>query len=57
MPVCSSTNHHGEDDGQEGGFEDPEDGQAGDLDQREEVHPPQRDVAEVGEVRLVLGRH
>lgn len=57
MPLCSSTNHHGEDYGQEGGFENPEDGQAGDLNQREEVHPPQGDVAEVGEVRLVLGWH
>lgn len=54
---CFSTDHDGEDNGHEGGFEDPEDSQAGNLDQCEEMDPPQGDVAEVGEVRLVLRGH
>lgn len=55
--VCSFTNHNGEDDGQEGGLQDPENSQTCDLDQREEVHLPQGDVTEVGEVGLVFGWH
>lgn len=55
--TCSITYHNGEDDGQEGGFEDPEHSQTYDLDQCEQVYPPQRNVAEVGEVGLVFGRH
>lgn len=52
-----STNHDREDDGHEGGLEDPQDGQTGDLDQREEVDPSEGDVAEIGKVRLVLRGH
>lgn len=52
-----STHHYWEDDGKEGRLEDPEDSQAHDLDQGEEVDPPQRHVPQEGEVRLVLGRH
>lgn len=55
--VYSITYHNRKDDSQEGGFEDPEHSQTYDLDQREQVYPPQRNMAEVGEVRLVLGRH
>lgn len=55
--MCSITDHDREDDGHKGGFENPEDSQAGDLDESEEVDPPQGDMAEVGEVRLVLGGH
>lgn len=51
------TYHNREDDGQEGGFEDPEHSQTYDLDQCEQVYPPQRNMTEVGEVGLVLGRH
>ncbi len=52
-----STYHNREYDGQEGGFEDPEDSQTCDLYQCEEVYLPQRNMAEVGEVGLVLGWH
>lgn len=51
------TYHDGEDDGQEGGFEDPENSQAYNLDESEEMNPPQRNVAEIAEVWLVLGWH
>lgn len=49
--------HHGKDDGSLGGLDDPEQNQAAELDDREEVHLPQRDVAQVDEVRLMFGRH
>lgn len=49
--------HDGEDDGEEGGFEDPEYGQADDLQEGEEMDPPERHVAQVGKVRLVLRWH
>lgn len=51
------THHNREDDGQEGGLQDPKNSQTCDLDQREEVHLPQWNVTEVGEVGLVLGGH
>lgn len=55
---CGEWPHHdGEDDGGHGGFEDPEDGQADDLHQREEVDATQRHVPEEDVVGLVLGRH
>lgn len=54
---CVSSHHHWEDDGQEGGLEDPEDGETDDLDQGEEVDSSQRDVTQEGEVWLVFGRH
>lgn len=57
LQVYFITYHNGEDDGQEGGLEDPEHSQAYDLDQCEEMHLPQGNVTEVREVRLVLGRH
>lgn len=49
--------HDGEDDGEEGGFEDPEHGEADDLQQCEQVNFPERNMAQVGEVWLVLRRH
>lgn len=51
------TYHNREDDCQEGGFEDPEHTQTYDLDQCEQVYLPQRNMAKVGVVGLVLGRH
>lgn len=50
-------NHDGEDDGEEGGFEDPEDGEADDLQQCEQVNSPEWNMAQVGVVRLVLRWH
>lgn len=49
--------HHWENNSSRGGLDDPEQGQAEQLDDGEEVHPAQGHVAEVGEVRLVLGWH
>lgn len=49
--------HDREDDGHHSGLEDPEDGEADDLHQSEEVDPPQGHVAEEDIVWLVLGRH
>lgn len=49
--------HHGENDGSLGGLDDPQQDQTAELDDGEEVHLPQRDVAKVDEVRLMFGRH
>lgn len=49
--------HDGEDDGSHGGLEDPQEGQAQGLDEGEEVDASLWDVAQVDEVRLVLGGH
>lgn len=49
--------HHGEDDGGGGGLDDPEQHQAGELHQREHVDLPQRHVAQVDQIGLVLGGH
>lgn len=49
--------HHWENNSGHGGLEDPEEGQAQQLDDSEEVYPAQGHVAEVGEVWLVLGWH
>lgn len=49
--------HDGEHDGEEGGFEDPEDGEADDLQQREQVNSPEWNMAQVGVVWLVLCWH
>lgn len=49
--------HHGEDNGSLGSLDDPQQDQAAELDDGEEVHLPQRDVAKVDEVRLMFGRH
>lgn len=49
--------HHGEDDCGPGRLDDPQQDQAAELDDGEEVHLPQRDVAKVDEVWLMLGRH
>lgn len=49
--------HHGEDDGGPGRLDDPQQDQAAELDDGEEVHLPQRDVAKVDEVWLMLGWH
>lgn len=54
---CVDQDHDGEDDGEEGGFEDPEDGEADDLQQCEQVNSPERNVTQVGVIRLVLRRH
>lgn len=49
--------HHRKDNGSLGGLDDPEQDQAAELDDREEVHLPQRNMAQVDEVRLMFGRH
>lgn len=49
--------HYWENNSGHGGLQDPEQGQAQQLDDGEEVHSAQRHVAEVGEVWLVLGWH
>lgn len=49
--------HDGEDDSEEGGFEDPEDGETDDLQQREQVNSSERNMPQVGVVRLVLCWH
>lgn len=51
------SHHDGENDGSHGGLEDPEDGQTGDLYQREEMNTTQRDVTQEREIRLVFGWH
>lgn len=51
------SHHHGEDDGGAGSFDGPEQDEAEQLDEGEEVHLAQGHVAQVDEVRLVLGRH
>lgn len=51
------TYHYWEDDGQEGGLQDPEDGQTDDLDDGEKMDASQRNVTQEGEVRLVFGWH
>lgn len=52
-----NSHHDREDDGGHSGLEDPEDGQAGDLHQGEEVHAPQGYVPQEHEIWLVLGWH
>lgn len=49
--------HHGEDDGSGGGLDHPQQHQAGELGDGEQVHLPQGHVAQVDEVGLVLGWH
>ncbi|RLW02880.1 hypothetical protein DV515_00007020, partial [Chloebia gouldiae] len=49
--------HHWENNSGHGGLEKPEQGQAEQLDDGEEVHPAQGHVAEIGKVWLVLGWH
>lgn len=49
--------HDGEDDGGHGGLEDPQESQTQGLDEGEEVDASLRDVAQVDQVGLVLGRH
>lgn len=51
------SHHHGEDDGGGRGLDDPEDDEAGQLHHSEHVDLPQRDVAQVDQVRLVFGWH
>lgn len=55
--VFHHTYHNGKYDCQEGGLEDPEHSQTCNLDQSEQVYPSERNMTQVGEVRLVLGRH
>lgn len=49
--------HHGENDCSSRSFDYPQQDEAGQLDHSEHVHLPQGNVAEVDQVRLVLGRH
>lgn len=49
--------HDWEDDGKECGFEDPEDSQTDQLDEGEQMDPPERHMPQEGEVWLVLGWH
>lgn len=56
-PIPGVSYHHRENDRGRGGLEEPEQGQAEQLDGGEKVHPAQGHVAQVDEVRLVLGRH
>lgn len=52
------TSHHDRKyDGCHGGFQDPEDGQTGDLHQGKEVHTAQGDVSQESKIRLMFGRH
>lgn len=57
LQMYFTTYHNREDDGQEGGFEGPEHSQTCDLDQCEQVYPPQRNMTKVGEIGLVLRWH
>lgn len=54
---CWSTHHHREDDSGRRRLDNPEQHQTGELGDSEQVHLPQRDVAQVDEVRLVLCWH
>lgn len=49
--------HHWENNSGHGGLENPEQGQAEQLDDGEKMHPAQGHMAEVGKVWLVLGWH
>lgn len=49
--------HDGEDDGGDGGLQDPQEGQAQGLDEGEEVDASLGDVPQVDQVGLVLGGH
>lgn len=51
------SHHHGEDNGGGRGLDGPEDDEAGQLHHGEDVDFPQRDVAQVDQVRLVFGGH
>lgn len=53
----TDTHHYWEDDGEEGGLQDPEDSQTDDLNEGEKMDASQRNVTQEGEVRLVFGRH
>lgn len=57
MRCVTRPHHHGEDDGGACRLDGPEDDKAAELDRGEDVDLPQRDVAQVDQVRLVLGRH
>lgn len=49
--------HHGKDNSSLRGLDDPEQDQAAELDDGEEVHLPQGDMAQVDEVWLMFGWH
>ncbi len=51
------SHHHGEDHSSSRGLDDPEDDETGQLHHSEHVDLPQRDIAQVDQVRLVFGRH
>ena len=54
---CVFAYHHGEHHGCGRGLDDPQQNQTGQLDQREDMDLPQRNVAQVDQIWLVLGRH
>lgn len=56
-PIQGVSYHHWENNSGHGGLENPEQGQAEQLDDGEEVHAAQGHMAEVGKVWLVLGWH
>lgn len=49
--------HHRKNDGSLGGLDDPEQDQAAELDDGEQMHLPQGYMAKVDEVRLMFGWH
>lgn len=55
--TSGNPDHDGEDDGKEGGFEDPEDGKADDLQQCKQMNSPEWNMAQVRVVWLVLRWH
>lgn len=54
---CWFQYHHGKHDSRCRGLDDPEQHQTRELHQREDVDLPQRHVAQIDQVGLVLGRH
>lgn len=49
--------HHGKDNGGSGGLDDPEENQAAELDDGEEMNLSEWNVSQVNEVWLVFSRH
>lgn len=52
-----SAYHHGENDRSRQRFDDPEQNQAAELGDGEQVNLPQRDVSQIDKIWLVLRRH
>lgn len=55
--MCLWTRHHGENNSGGWRLDDPEQHEAGELGDSEQVNLPQGDVAQVDKVGLVLGGH